>query len=150
MKKISLLILAVLFIVPISVFAASTPRVLTLTAKSNGNTIEYNGTIEPGAYAVMCKLYNSSDEEIDLLSSQVSEEKFSGKFENVAAGKYNVACARYEGGEVKKAEVIVESKANPKTYDAGILGSIILVITSALGLTGTILYLKKLNKKIDG
>ena len=147
MKKISLLILAVLFIVPISVFAASTPRVLTLTAKSNGNTIEYNGTIEPGAYAVMCKLYNSSDEEVDLLSSQVSNEKFNGKFENVAAGKYNVACARYEGGEVKKAEVIVESTANPKTYDAGILGSIVLVVVSLAGIAAALIYLKKRKSK---
>ena len=143
MKKFSLLILTVLFILPISVFAASTPRVLTLTAKANGNAIEYDGTIEPGAYAVMCKLYNSSDEEVDLLSTQVSEEKFSGKFENVAAGKYNVACARYEGGEIKKAEVTIESTVNPKTYDSGILGSVILVIVSLAGIIGAVIYLKK-------
>ena len=147
MKKFRLLILTALLVLPISVFAASTPRVLTLTAKANDNTIDYNGTIEPGAYAVMCKLYNSSNEEVDLLSSQVSDEKFNGKFENVAAGKYTVACSRYEGGEVKKAEVIIESKANPKTYDAGILGSIILVVICATGIVGATIYLKKVKTK---
>ena len=143
MRKLSILIIAVLFVLPVGVFAATTPRVLTLQAKANGNTIEYNGTIEDGAYAVMCKLYNSSDEEVDLLSSQVNSNKFNGKFENVVAGKYNVACARYEGGEVKKAEVIIESTKNPKTYDAGILGSIILVVVSLAGIVGATVYLKK-------
>ena len=101
MKKLYLFLISLLLIIPFSVYAATTPRVLTLTAKSSGTTINYEGTIEEGSHAVMCKLYNSDNQEIDLLSSAVDNKAFEGSFENVEKGKYTVACANYEGGEIK-------------------------------------------------
>ena len=109
MKKSYLIIFALLLVIPFSVFAETTPKVLTVTAENSSSTINYTGTTEDGVYAVMCKLFNSSDEEIDMLSSSVDNNTFSGTFANVSEGTYNVGCARYEGGDVKRVEVIINS-----------------------------------------
>ena len=108
MKKIKLLIISVLFLVPFSVFAK--PKVLTLTANTKDNIISYSGTTENDAHAVMCKLYNSKNVEQDLLSSEVNNNEFSGSFKVKAAGDYSVACANYEGGEIKKVEANISEE----------------------------------------
>ena len=159
MKKKILFIFALIVIIPFSVFADDA-KVVNVVSNSSGSTIEYNGTTEDGVYAVMCKLYDSENNEIDQLSSAVDNKTFEGSFTNLSDGIYNLSCARYEGGEVKRVEVIVGSVSgenstvsdgtnvtskNPKTYDSGIKSSIILFISSFLGIICSTLYLK--NKK---
>ena len=153
MKKIGLLV-CLLFILPFGVFAATNPNVKELNTKVDGTTISYNGTMEDGSHAVMCKLYNSKGEEVKLLSSAVDKTKFEGEFVVNEADTYVLGCANYEGGEIKKVEVKVEektttnsetkteTKTNPKTGDNYTLLTIILVI-SIIGLLGGALYLKK-------
>lgn len=111
MKKLSLCVLTLLFIIPFSVFALSYPKVLTLTAEAEGNTINYSGTTEDDSHAVMCKLYNSQDEEIDKLSVAVNNSEFEGSFTTTNTGDYKVACANYEGGEIKTTSVSVEEES---------------------------------------
>lgn len=147
MKKKYLITFALLLIIPLTVLAA-TPKVLTVSAERSGSIINYSGTTEDGVYAVMCKLYNSSDEEIDMLSSSVNNNEFTGSFTNISDETYSVACARYEGGEVKKVEVVEKANVdktsdNPQTYDPGIITSIIILIISIVVIVGTIIYLKK-------
>ena len=152
MKKLYLFLISLLLIIPFSVYAATTPRVLTLTAKSSGTTINYEGTIEEGSHAVMCKLYNSDNQEIDLLSSAVDNKVFEGSFENVEKGKYTVACANYEGGEIKNIDVTISEEttknttSNPKTFD-NIFMWISLLGISILGLLIVIFKLKKSKAK---
>ena len=107
MNKKSLLILALLLIFPISAFATENPKVLTLETNVDGNIIGYNGTTENGSYAVMCKLYNSSNEEINMYSLAVDNQEFEGTFIVSAAGTYKVRCANYEGGEIKEVSALV-------------------------------------------
>ena len=148
MKKISLLVLTIVLLIPITVFAAVTPRVLTVDAKADSSTINYTGTTEDGVYAVMCKLYDSSDNEMDLLSSQVDNKEFKGSFSNVAAGTYKVSCARYEGGEVVSDDVPIEGElttANPKTGDS-ILVYVLALVVAVLGTVGGTLYIRKTKK----
>ena len=145
MKKFNLLILTVLLIVPFYVKAATTLNVLTVEAEVKGSTITYNGTTEDGVYAVMCKLYNADKEEIDLLSSAVDNKKFNGEFTVSKKGEYKVACANYDGGEIKEAEVTVKQD-NPKTYDAGIIGYAILIAVCVIGIVGIVIYMKRKNK----
>ena len=119
MKKLGLLVVSLLLL-PFIVSAASLPSVKTLDASTSGLTIKYNGTMEDGSYAVMCKLYDSDSNEIDLLSTSVSEKAFEGTFEVASAGKYTITCANYEGGAIKSVEVEVkeEVKENtPNTFD---------------------------------
>lgn len=105
MKKFSVLLIILLLFPFIYVEAASTPRVLTLDATKSDTTITYNGTIEDGSYAVMCKLLNNNNEEIDLLSSSVTNNSFEGSFVVSEKANYKVACANYEGGDIKEVEV---------------------------------------------
>ena len=145
MKKI-IFVLTLLILIPMSVFAATTPRIITLEANATEGEIKYNGTVEPNSYAVMCKLYNEKDVELDLLSSPVSEEKFDGNFTVTESGNYKIACANYEGGEIKTTEVTVKltetKEENPKTGD-----NIVLYMTIAgiavVGLVVGVLVVKK-------
>lgn len=139
MKK---LVLALLLILPISVLA-SEPKVLTLTATSYASTVNYEGTTEDEVYAVMCKIYDSKDEEIDMISLSVDENKFSGKFENISNGSYEVRCARYEGGDVVKTSVDVTNSNNPKTSDPGIIKSVAILAVSLAGIVIGVSYFKK-------
>ena len=107
MKKIFLII--ALFIIPTCVFAADLPKVTKLDAILSNKEIKYNGEVEEGSYAVMCKLL-SDEEEIDLLSSPVSDNKFDGSFTVSDNGDYEIACANYEGGEIKKVSVTTDDK----------------------------------------
>ena len=160
MKMIKYLLLTLLLL-PVTVLAASTPRVLTLEATENNKVINYNGTIEPGSTAVMCKLYDSSDVELDLLSSPVDNNEFEGSFAVSKKGTYKIRCANYEGGETKEvtvgAESISESSkssalttkkaTNPKTYDKGIKSSVILFTVSSISMLISSIYLKKKKNK---
>lgn len=170
MKKISLFVISILLIVPMSVLAAEI-NVKTLKATATGTTINYNGTMEDGSYAVMCKLYKD-DEELDLLSSAVENNSFEGSFTAPSSGEYKVYCANYEGGEIKSVDVTVKNnktetveettteevktddvvatktsvkeedkKSNPKTYD-GIMIFVSLLVVAIIGFTVTV-FLKK-------
>ena len=147
MKKISLLVLTILLLIPFTVFAAATPRVLTVDAEADGSTINYKGTTEDGVYAVMCKLYDSSDNEVDLLSSSVDNKKFEGSFSNVAAGTYTVSCARYEGGDIVSDDVTIAGAlaTNPKTSD-NILTYVLILLASLAGVVLGTLYIRKTKK----
>ena len=168
MKKYSLLILIVLLATPFVVYAANEPEILTLESTASGTTISYNGTIEDEATAVMCKLYNSSNEEIDLLSSAVDNGEFNGEFTVTSNGDYKVTCANYEGGTIKATDVTVTSNTNtnttttndttttkdspqtkansPKTLD-DIMKYFILLIISFIGLISIILLKRKIKNK---
>lgn len=108
MKKI-LLALSLLLIIPITAFAdEELPKVLSLEATTEGVLINYNGTTEADSHAVMCKLYDSKNKEIDMLSVAVDNKKFEGTFTTPKAGEYKVACANYEGGAIKETTVTTE------------------------------------------
>ena len=154
MKKIGLLLM--LFILPLSVSAASV-NVKSLDATTEGKTIKYNGEMEDGSVAVMCKLYNG-EEEIDYLSSAVDSNKFEGSFTVTSDGTYKVACANYEGGEFKSTDVVVKEETStekeeevveeekkestPNTYD-NILSIVAIAGVSLVSLIGVSLYIKK-------
>lgn len=114
MKKNYLIILTLLLIIPLNVFA-SNPKVASLNALADGNIINYEGTTEEGSHAVMCKLFNASNEEIDKLSVAVNDTEFEGTFTTLTTGDYKVACANYEGGEFKEASVSIEEE--PTIYN---------------------------------
>ena len=146
MKKLGLLLM--LFILPLSVSAASV-NVKSLDATTEGKTIKYNGEMEDGSVAVMCKLFNG-DEEIDYLSSAVDSNKFEGSFTVNNGGTYKVACANYEGGEFKTTEVEVKEEtpeeekkeSTPNTYD-NILSIVAIAGISLAALVGIALYIRK-------
>lgn len=114
MKKI--IVLLILLVLPVTVFAAEAPKVTKLELKNDKQVITYTGEMEAGSLAVMCKLYNSNNEELDYLSSAVDTNKFEGKFTISTNDTYKVSCANYEGGEIKS-ETIKVANANPKTGD---------------------------------
>lgn len=159
MKTRYLFITALLLIIPLGVLAAD-PNVLTVTAENSGSTVNYSGTTEDDVHAVMCKLYDANDEEIDMLSSEVNNNAFTGSFTDIANGDYTVGCARYEGGDVITADVSVatstdndtnkdsnkakdnKASSNPITSDNIALFIIILVVC-IVGITGSVMYIKK-------
>ncbi len=112
MKKV--ITLLVLFLISPIIVLADKPKVLTLDAENNNNVITFSGTTESGSVAAMCKLLDDEDHEIDILSVKVDEEEFEGTFTAPETGDYTVACANYDGGEIKKSEVI--SIENVTTY----------------------------------
>ena len=146
MKKLGLLLM--LFILPLSVSAASV-NVKSLDATTEGKTIKYNGEMEDGSVAVMCKLYNG-EEEIDYLSSAVDSNRFEGSFTVTSDGTYKVACANYEGGEFKSTDVVVKEEtteeenkeSTPNTYD-NILSIVAIAGISLATLVGITLYIRK-------
>ena len=146
MRKIMFLLVA-LFIVPTCIFAATSPEITKLDANVSGKVIKYNGETTDGAYAVMCKLFSDKDEELDLLSSPVSENKFDGSFTVTDNGDYKVACAIYEGGEFKKVDVSVnveeKKESNPQTGD-NILIYLSIGLASIISLGGIMYYKKRI------
>lgn len=149
MKKISYILVIALLIIPFSVYAATTPVVEELNAEVSGATISYNGTMSTGSHAVMCKLFNSENEEIDLLSSPVDKSKFEGSFKVYEKGEYKVSCANYEGGEFKDAKVTVKDipkTSNPDTGDKILLFISVGIIS--LSLMSYLLYKSKNKLKV--
>ena len=141
MKKISLFVVALLLIIPLSVRAAEY-KVVELNATNESGTIKYNGTMEAGSTAVMCKLYDSSSNELDLLSSAVENTKFEGSFTVSSNGTYKVSCANYEGGEITEKTVEVTGVKNPKTGD-NIIMYVSLGVIALLGIGFIAFRLKK-------
>lgn len=155
MKKIFMII--ALFIIPTCVFAKDLPKVTKLDATLSNKEVKYNGEIEDGSYAVMCKLLNDKEEELDLLSSPVSDNKFDGTFTVSDDKKYQVVCANYEGGEFKSVDVKVDNETkienkveeakketNPKTGD-NIGTYVTLGLISLIGLSFTYLIKRRLD-----
>lgn len=161
MKKLSLFIASILFLIPLSVSAAE-PKVKSLDASVSGTKISYNGTMEDGSHAVMCKLYDKESNEIDLLSSAVDNSKFEGSFIVSNKGEYKVACANYEGGKITEKSVVVDEEKiedetketeetkttdksttkSPKTGDK-IMLYVSLAIISLIGVGYLVIRLKK-------
>ena len=144
MKKI-LCLLAVLLMLPITVFAAN-PAVLTLDAKADNLIINYTGTVETGSTAVICELYDSSDVKVDYFSSEVNNGAFEGSVTSPKAGTYKLRCAHFEGGAVKEVEVSTVNTANPSTGDPIFtyiaIGAVALIV---VGIIVVILSKKKKN-----
>ena len=151
MKKLSLFLVSILLIIPFAVKAAS-PSVKTLDATVDSSTIKYSGTMEDGSYAVMCKLYKG-DDEIDLLSSAVDNNKFEGEFTVSSKGEYKIHCANYEGGEIKNITVSVDvesdkasskedNKSNPKTGDK-VMIFVSMLVVSIIGFGITVVLKKR-------
>ena len=76
MKKLVTLLLAVVLLTPV-VKAAD---LKTLETKNDNGILKYSGTTEDGVLAVSCSLFNSKNEEIDISSNQVDNNKFEGSF----------------------------------------------------------------------
>ena len=70
-------------------------------------------------------MINSKEEEIDISSNQVDDNKFDGTFTVTKGDKYTVKCANYEGGKITTATEKVE---NPATGDKVLKYGIILGI----------------------
>ena len=90
MKKLRLLIIGLLLLLPNVAFAEGEPNVDTVTATISGSTITYSGTTVNDSVAVMCKLYNSNGEELKKFSSAVSDDKFEGEFAVTENGEFEV------------------------------------------------------------
>jgi len=121
MKKI-IVILSLLFIFPITALAAETPVISKLELTNENGVITYKGEVELPefsipAYAVTCKLYNSKDEEVDILSTEVTNLKFEGSFTVVKNDTYKVSCANYESGKINSETIEIKDVVNPKTGD---------------------------------
>ena len=107
MKKLSLWLFSLLLLIPFTV-KADNPKVKTLSTENNGFEIIFNGTIENDSHAVMCKLYDNNEKEIDLLSVEVDKGAFNGSFVVSDKGKYTITCANYEGGEIKNVDTEIK------------------------------------------
>ena len=142
MKKIIVLLL--LLVLPVTVFAAEAPKVTKLELKNDKQVITYTGEMEDGSLAVMCKLYNSNNEELDYLSTAVDTNKFEGKFTVSKNDTYKVSCANYEGGEIKS-ETIKVANANPKTGDEVEIYCIVFAVSVA-AVVIALMYPKYLKK----
>ena len=147
MKKILVILVTILFI-PFTVKAA-TPNVKDLEAIIDGTAITYNGTMEDGSYAVMCKLLDKDSNELDMLSSAVDSNAFNGTFTVETAGDYKVSCANYEGGDIKVVDVksttdeTVTNDAKPVPTSDNIKTYVIVAISSILVIASATMYLKR-------
>ena len=127
MKKIILAL--VLILLPITVLAAN-PKVESLSLTNSKGVITFKGEMEEGSLAVMCKLY-SGDDELDLFSTEVNENKFEGSFTVVKNDTYTVYCANYEGGDIKSETIKVDDVVNPKTGDNVYIYCVVLAVCIA-------------------
>ena len=143
MKKILTFIIGLIIFIPFSVKAIA---VNELKATISGNTISYNGTMEDGSYAVMCKLLDKDSNEIDMLSTAVNSNAFEGTFTVESNGDYKVSCANYEGGDIKTVDVKVETATETtKTVPTGdnVKTYVIVAIASIITIAGATVYLKR-------
>lgn len=104
-KNIILITIVFIVVAPLIRVSAATSDVKTVSATISGTTISYSGTTDSGVVAVTCKLLDSSSNEIDLLSSAVSSNSFTGTFNVTTAGEYKVSCANYDGGTAVTVDV---------------------------------------------
>lgn len=138
MKKLVTLLLAVVLLTPV-VKAAD---LKTLETKNDNGILKYSGTTEDGVLAVSCSLFNSKNEEIDISSNQVDNNKFEGSFTVTKGDTYTIKCADYEGGKIVSAQ---EEVKNPSTGDK-IMKSVLILGVCALGIAGVAVYSKKTKK----
>lgn len=129
MKKLVTLLLAVVLLTPV-VKAAD---LKTLETKNDNGILKYSGTTEDGVLAVSCSLFNSKNEEIDISSNQVDNNKFEGSFIVKEKDTYTIKCADYEGGKIISAQ---EEVKNPSTGDS-LTKSLLLLTISAAGIVIT-------------
>ena len=130
-KRLLTLLLAVTLLVP--VVKAAELNVKTLTASLSNKTVKYSGTTDEGVLAVSCSLFYK-DDEIDISSNQVNNNKFEGTFTVSKEDTYVVKCANYEGGKIVEAtttEKTEEKKSNPATGDNLIKYALILTVSAA-------------------
>ena len=113
MKKLGLFIIGILFIFPLTVFAADS-QVTSVTASVNGSKVSYTGETTADITAVMCKLYKGTTE-VKKLSSSVDNGTFSGEFTAPENGDYTVKCARYEGGTIVTSDTVTVSNVTSNT-----------------------------------
>jgi hypothetical protein len=147
MKKYVLLLMIAIFPF-VFASAATSPQVVSLETTVEGSTIKYNGEMEEGSYAVVCKLFDKDDNELQDYSSAVDNHKFEGSFTVETNGDYTVRCAHFEGGIVKGAEASVNdipTSTNAKTGDAIMIYVAILAI-SLIGAGIGAFYLVKKSK----
>lgn len=130
-KRIITVLLAVTLLIP--VVKAAELNVKTLEVKNDNGTLKYSGTTDEGVLAVSCSLFNSKDEEIDISSNQVDDNKFDGTFTVTKGDKYTVKCANYEGGKIVTA---TEEIKNPATGD-NLTNYIFLLTISIAGIVIT-------------
>lgn len=145
MKRYIIVLLLTIFIIPISVNAAATYDVLTVTGSQANNKVSYSGTTEDGVYAVSCSLLNSKGDEVDFKSSSVSDKKFSDTFD-ASEDDYTIKCANYDGGkyvtaEVKKSESAKTEEKNPTTGDNVI--NYVIILSGCITLLGISLVVRK-------
>lgn len=141
MKKLVTLLLAVVLLTP--VVKAAELNVKTLEATTTNNTVKYSGTTDEGVLAVSCSLFNSNDEEVDISSNSVDNNKFEGTFTVTTNDDYTVKCANYEGGKIISSK---DNKKNPATGDNIILYGALLSV-GIIGLAGIKIYNKKKTSK---
>lgn len=128
-KRLLTLLLAVVLLTPV-VKAAD---LKTLEIKNDNGTLKYSGTTEDGVLAVSCSLFNSKNDEIDISSNQVNDNKFEGSFVVKEKDTYTIKCADYEGGKIISAQ---EEVKNPSTGDS-LTKSLLLLTISAAGIVIT-------------
>ena len=155
MKKIILALL--LIVLPVTVFAAEPPIVSKLELSNDKGVIKFNGeTAEPAeygtgvpSYAVMCKLFNSESDQVDLLSTEVNDDKFEGSFTVTKNDTYTVYCANYEGGAIKSETIKVDDIVNPKTGDNMYIYCIVLAVCITAGVVAAMYprFLKKVKAR---
>jgi len=129
-KKLLTILLAVMLLTP--VIKAAELNVKTLTATLSNKTVKYSGTTDEGVLAVSCSLFYK-DDEIDISSNQVNNNKFEGTFTVSKEDKYTVKCANYEGGKIVEAKTEETKEKNPTTGDS-ISKYIMILIISTLGI----------------
>ena len=139
-KKLLTILLAVMLLTP--VIKAAELNVKTLTATLSNKTVKYSGTTDEGVLAVSCSLFYK-DDEIDISSNQVNNNKFEGTFTVSKDDEYIVKCANYEGGKIIEAKTTEkeEDKKNPSTGD-NLIKYITILTISATGIV--------LSKKVKG
>lgn len=109
MKKILYSLFLLVVLIPLGVRALENTDVSILNVEVNNNVISFNGAAGPESFAVMCKLYNSNEEEVAKYSVEVSNQTFAGNFIAPQIGNYTVSCANYSGGTIVSRPAVVES-----------------------------------------
>lgn len=83
-------------------------NVLTTTAINESTGISVYGTAEDGVLAVSCSLQDSDGVELDFISVEVSNNKYTASFTSNDSAT-SVACANYDGGSIVTADIEEET-----------------------------------------
>lgn len=145
MKKLLLVIVAILSFAFISCVSAADLKVKTLEASMDGTKITATGTTDENMLAVSVIVYDEAGTTfIKMESGQVDNGKYNVTIDGFEAGKkYTVRVANYDGGDFLEQKVPDGTKT-PDTGD-NIIAYIVLGSLSVISLIGIVLYRKKLN-----